>query len=169
MSGDDKPEIIQPPSHLKDKVSITPGGIDLDALDKAESIIAGMQDAYLEWVEEDLAKLVALLDKVGSAGGGGRKAVFEEIFSVSHDVKGQGGSFDYPLMTHIGNHLCRFIERIDGEPSEKHIDVVRVHVDAMRMVIARRMSGDGGRVGESLIRGLVAAIDKTTTARPPGT
>lgn len=166
MSGDDKPEIIQPPSQLKDKVSITPGGIDLDALDKAESIIAGMQDSYLEWVEEDLEKLVALYDKAKAAGTGQRKAIFGDIFSVSHDVKGQGGSFDYPLMTVIGNHLCRFIERIDGEPSDKHLDVIKVHIDAMRMVIAKRMSGEGGRIGDGLVRGLIAAIDKTTTAKP---
>lgn len=166
MSGTSKPEFIQPPSSLKDKVAITNDGVDLDALEQAEQLIAGMQDSYLEWVEEDLKKItacyVAAQQETGS-----RKQVFKDIFSVAHDIKGQGGSFDYPLMTIIGNLLCRFLERLekeDVEPKESHMAVVKVHIDALRLVIAQRMSGEGGKVGDNLIRGLNAALSKV---QPP--
>lgn len=163
MSGD-KPEIIQPPNHVKDKVSVSSSGIDLDTLEKAEQLIAGMQDSYLEWVEEDLRKLQALEADLDSAARP-RGAVLKDIFSIAHDVKGQGGSFDYPLMTLIGNHLCRYIERLEGEATDKNIEVVKVHISALRLVIAQRMSGDGGKMGDNLIRGLEAAIAKTTAPK----
>ncbi|MGC2856458.1 Hpt domain-containing protein [Novispirillum sp. DQ9] len=163
MSGD-KPEIIQPPSHLKDKVTVSATGIDLDTLEKAEQLIAGMQDSYLEWVEEDLRKLQALEADLDS-GARPRDVVLQDIFAIAHDVKGQGGSFDYPLMTLIGNYLCRYIERMKGPPTDKNVEVVKVHISALRLVIARRMSGDGGKMGDNLIRGLEAAIAKTTAPK----
>lgn len=165
MSADGKPQFIQPPNHVKDKVSVTSNGIDLDMLEKAEQLIAGMQDSYLEWVDEDLRKLQALEAQLDGATAP-RIQVFKDIFSIAHDVKGQGGSFDYPLMTMIGNHLCRYIERLgDAEPSDKNVEVVKVHIAALRLVIAQRMSGDGGKMGDNLIRGLEAAINKTTAAK----
>lgn len=163
MSGE-KPVIIQPPSHIKDKVTVTADGIDLDTLEKAEALIAGMQDSYLEWVEEDLRKLQELEGQL-DAGTPPRGEVLTAIFSIAHDIKGQGGSFDYPLMTLIGNHLCRYIERLEGEATDKNVEVVKVHIAALRLVIARRMSGDGGKVGDNLIRGLEAAIAKTSTPK----
>lgn len=162
MSGD-KPEFIQPPSHLKDKVTVSATGIDLETLEKAELLIAGMQDSYLEWVEEDLRKLQALEAELDAAIRP-RGAVLKDVFAIAHDVKGQGGSFDYPLMTLIGNHLCRYIERLEGEPTDKNVEVVKVHISALRLVIAQRMSGDGGRMGDNLVRGLEAAIAKTSAA-----
>jgi len=165
MSGDGKPEIIQPPNHVKDKVSVTSNGIDLDTLEKAEKLIADMQDSYLEWVNEDLRKLQDFENQL-DAKTAPRKQVFNDIFSVAHDVKGQGGSFDYPLMTLIGNYLCRYIEHLgDVEPSDKHVEVVKVHISALRLVIAQRMSGEGGKMGANLIRGLEAAAAKTAVPK----
>lgn len=160
MSGE-KPQFIQPPSQLKDKVSVTHDGVDLEALEQAEKLIAGMQDSYLEWVEEDLAKLQSLYDAAEKAEGDDRRKLLDGIFAVAHDVKGQGGSFDYPLMTVIGNQLCRFIEKQEGEVKASHMAVVKVHIDALRVVISQRMSGDGGKTGDGLVRGLNAAVAKT--------
>lgn len=164
MSGDDKPQFIQPPDTLRNKVSVNDGGVDLETLEQAEALIAGMQDSYLEWVEEDLRKLKEMEARFEQPGVD-RKQVFEDIFGIAHDVKGQGGSFDYPLMTMIGNHLCRYIEKLEGEPNSKNVEVVKVHISALRLVIAQRMSGDGGKMGDNLMRGLEAAIAKTTAPK----
>ena len=50
--GGKKAEFITPPNTLKMKVQVAPGekGIDLAALERAESVINDMQDSYLEWV-----------------------------------------------------------------------------------------------------------------------
>lgn len=169
MSEVEKPEktdvakkfkVIQPPDTLKDKVSITADGVDLETLEKAEQLIAGMQGSYLEWVEEDLKK-VSDLYELAVQNEADRATVFEDLFSVAHDIKGQGGSFNYPLMTMIGNLLCRFLERCKDHPKESHLAVIRVHIDALRLVISKRMEGDGGRAGENLVQGLNATIGKT--------
>jgi chemotaxis protein histidine kinase CheA len=163
MGDDDKPQMIQPPDHLRDKVSVTENGVDLDALEQAEQIIAGMQDSYLEWVEDDLRKLgEGYARAVESTAEDSRRQALQDLFGIAHDVKGQGGSFDYPLMTAVGNSLCRYIERLDGPIRQSHLAVVKVHIDTMRMIIAQRMSGDGGKAGDNLLRGLDAAVAKTS-------
>lgn len=156
------PEFIQPPNTLKDKVKVTEGGVDLDALEKAEALIAGLQDSYLEWVEGDLERLQTFYGEAEGLDGAERRAKLGDLFSVAHDVKGQGGSFNYHLMTAIGNKLCRFIEKLPADIGRGHMEVVKVHIDAMRLVIAQRMEGEGGRAGENLMRGLEAVIAKVS-------
>ena len=47
--------------------------------------------------------------KALAAATGDRKAEAEQVFQIAHDIKGQGGSFGYDLMTLIANELCRLI------------------------------------------------------------
>ncbi len=154
----EEPFIIQVPNQLKSKVSYGPGGVDLDAIERAEAVIANLQGNYLEWVQEDLNKIQKFYDQA-KAEPDNRPAMMKEIFRISHDIKGQGGSFEYHMMTAIGNHLCRYIEKI-GTPSDERLNVIKLHIDAMRLVIAQRMEGDGGKVGDNLLRGLAAVVAK---------
>tara|TARA_R110002110_G_scaffold90632_12_gene235600 strand:+ start:1836 stop:2339 length:504 start_codon:yes stop_codon:yes gene_type:complete len=158
--GGKKAEFITPPNTLKLKVQVAPGekGIDLAALERAESVISDMQGSYLEWVQNDLKNLEAAIS-TAMADSGPLEPHFEKIFSISHDIKGQGGSFGYQMMTNIGNQLCRFIEAM-GAPTKADLHIVRLHFDAMKLVIAKRMEGDGGKTGEELVAGLQAVVAK---------
>ena len=105
--ADDKPQLITPPNPLKNKVGTGgPGAVDLSTLERAEKVIADLAETYLEWVEQDLVKLHKALQALSSATGD-RKAELEAIYQISHDMKGQGGSFGYQLITVVGNQLCR--------------------------------------------------------------
>lgn len=158
MAGNDA-EFIKPPSTLKDKVSIDPNGIDPAMLEKAEQLIAGLQGDYLTWVQDDLARIQAAYEKARDDADN-RDAHVEAVFQISHDMKGQGGSFNYPLITQIGNLLCRFLENQPKPLRSAEMDVVKVHIDTMRMVISKKMEGDGGPMGEQLLRGLQAVLAK---------
>ena len=157
--ADDKLEVINPPNTLKEKVGTGgPGAVDLEALERAEKVIAGMTDSYLEWVVEDLKKIDAAYVKLES-GSGDRKVELNEVFRISHDIKGQGGSFGYDLMTSIGNELCRFIEKLDkAGPGE--VEAIKVHIDSLKLVIDQDMKGQGGKAGEKMLSGLQKICDK---------
>lgn len=155
---DEEFEVIQPPDTLKSKVSYSATGVDLAMLEKAEQIIAGLQGSYLEWVEEDLAKLQSFYDQL-QARPGESAALLKEIFRVAHDVKGQGGSFGYDLMTVVGNHLCRFVEGLT-EVGDAEREVIRLHLDALRLIINERLEGTGGAAGDKMVSGLQAVIAK---------
>ena len=160
MASDD-PEIITPPSSLKSKVREGgPGAVDLETLERAENVIAGMTDSYIEWVQEDLQKLDEAY-KVMAASENPTKEDADAVFQVSHDIKGQGGSFGYDLMTVIGNELCRLIER-NEEFGTAEVQAIKVHIDAMKLVIQNKMRGDGGPNGQALVAGIRQVGDKLT-------
>ncbi|MBT3305473.1 MAG: Hpt domain-containing protein [Alphaproteobacteria bacterium] len=157
--SDDKLEIINPPNALKQKVGTGgPGAVDLEALERAEKVIAGMTDNYLEWVAEDLIKIEKAYTKLAAASGD-RKEEMNGVFQIAHDIKGQGGSFGYDLMTAIGNELCRLVEKTDVAGAGE-IEAVKLHIDALKLVIAGDLKGNGGKEGEKLLSGLQQICDK---------
>ena len=152
---DDEPEVevITPPDTLKKKVKTGgPGAVDLDTLHRAEAVIAGMTGNYLEWAAQDLAKIHQALEDL-KAEKKDHKDALARIFQLSHDMKGQGGSFGYTLMTILGGNLCDFVDKLENAGSAE-IEVIQLHINAMGLVIAKEMKGDGGETGAQLLKGL---------------
>ena len=158
----DELEIISPPNLLKAKVKTGgPGAVDAAMLDRAEAAIANLADQYLDWVEQDLDRIAKAFEELKSADEATVPQKLETIFQVSHDIKGQGGSFGYDLMTSVGNQLCRLIEHADpGNP--KLLEAIGVHIETLKLVIAQRIKGNGGKVGEQMLAGLEQVYKKTT-------
>lgn len=164
MSDDNGGTLINPPNKLGSKVTIGgPGAVDEATLARAEQVITDMADSYLDWVKEDLIKLQSAFDAL-KTGGADSAAGLDAIFQVAHDIKGQGGSFDYNLMTIIANQLCRFIEGLEGKSGPAEVEVIELHVNALQVVIAQALKGDGGAVGEQLLSGLEQVIAKRAGA-----
>ena len=163
--ADDRVQVINPPPTLNAKVSIGgPGAVDQAALARAEAVIADLSGDYLEWAQEDLKQIQVAIDSIDLNGDAvERQKVLDRIFAISHDIKGQGGSFGYDLMTIIGNDLCRFSEGIETlKPSD--VEVIGLHVDTMKRVIADEIKGDGGKKGEVVLSGLAAVVEKVAGA-----
>lgn len=164
MAENDKLEIINPPNTLRSKVTVGgPGAVDAATIARAEKVIGNMAASYVDWAAQDLKKLGAGLEGLVSDQGGKRDSMIA-IFETAHDMKGQGGSFGYPLITAIANELCRLIEKIEGEPNPDEIDAIRVHIDSLRLVLKERIKGDGGKQGEAMLKGLRQVIAKLTVA-----
>ena len=161
---DDRVHVINPPPTLNAKVSIGgPGAVDKAVLARAEAVIADLSGDYLEWAKEDLKQIQAAIDSIDMNGDEEeRKKIVDRIFAISHDIKGQGGSFGYDLMTIIGNDLCRFSETIETL-KRSDVEVIRLHVDTMKRVIADDIQGDGGEEGEMVLSGLAAVVEKVTS------
>ncbi len=146
MNERPKVEFIRPPNLLKDRLSSPDaGGVDYGA---AYSVIEKLAVEFVQRLPDEFkaieAALAALAEKPGDAS---RRS---GLFRLVHDLKGQAGTFDYMLITVIGNDLCRFIERpIAMTP--RCLKVMGFYVDAMKRVADKRLTGDGGGQGLSMI------------------
>lgn len=156
----DDSEIITPPTNLQSKVQKGgPGAVDLDAIERAEQVIANLADDYINWAKEDLVKLEDAYKKL-KEGKGNQKELLQGVFNVAHDMKGQGGSFGFELMTAVGDKLCRLVEKLD-KVGPKEIEKIRIYVDAMQVIISRGLKGDGGSEGKQLLMGLEVMVQKS--------
>jgi len=151
--------IIQPPDNLTGKVRMGTGGVDAKALERAEALIANLQGDYLEWAQEDAEHLMRAVANLES-GHDDSTAAREELFRIAHDMKGQGGSFGYDLVTVVGDRLCRFLEKAPAPLTPAQMKAVRLHAETMRLIIAQRIEGDGGTIGGELLGGLDKVIEK---------
>jgi HPt (histidine-containing phosphotransfer) domain-containing protein len=130
---------------------------------RAEEAVAGLATSFHEWAQRDLANLEKCLGDYEKSGEGGPEAV-HEMHQIAHNIKGQGGSFGYPLITVIAASLNSYLE---DETHKDAIDprIVRAHIEAMKIVIRDRINGDGGKLGAQLTDELFALVERATVQR----
>jgi chemotaxis protein histidine kinase CheA len=151
-------------NRLKEKTAgLAPGqvGISQEALEAAEKALTKMAEDYPDWVSGLIVKLQEQHGRCVDTPEK-RRECFEEIHHIAHDMKGQGGTFGYPLITVFADSLYGFTYQRD-EITDSQVELVKSHLDAMRAVIRGRVSGNGGEIGEKLTQTLNDAIQKYTS------
>lgn len=128
----------------------SPPELDPAALARAEAALDALSGQYLAWAKADLARLAACLELALADGG---KPHLRELFGIAHDMKGQAATFGYPLVSHLGSHLCRLIEAVEAghQPS---LAPATALVAAMGQILSERLEGDGGETGHRLMADL---------------
>ncbi|CAA7627255.1 conserved hypothetical protein [Candidatus Terasakiella magnetica] len=121
--------------------------LDPTALARAEAALNALSGRYLTWARADLVRLAASLEQALADDG---KSHLNELFSIAHDMKGQAATFGYPLISHLGNHLCRLIEavRAGQQPS---LTPATALVAAMDQILSEQLEGEGGETGRRLM------------------
>ncbi|MCJ9430305.1 Hpt domain-containing protein [Kordiimonas marina] len=148
-------------NRLKEKTAgLAPGKVTIspEALEAAEEALHKMAEDYPDWVSGLIVKLQEQHGRCVDTPEK-RRDCFEEINRIAHDMKGQGGTFGYPLITTVSDSLYGFTQSRE-EISDNQVELVKAHLDAMRAVIRGRVSGSGGDIGQKLIEGLNQAILK---------
>ena len=97
-------ETIAQPASLRDKVSIVPDGVP-DPVAMADRAIEEQGKTYLERARDQLATLRDAFDS-GMDNPAGRADALCRMFTAAHDMKGQGRSFGYDMITSIASSLC---------------------------------------------------------------
>lgn len=125
---------------------------------------AAADNVILELAKEFAARLPAELEKIEAAFKAVQASPEDEelrnaLFRLVHDLKGQAGTFDYNLITVVGNDLCRFLER-RVQMTSRRLKVVGFFIEGMGLVAKRDIKGDGGEFGMKLINTLHGMTQK---------
>jgi len=86
------------------------------------------------------------------------------MFDMAHEIRGQGGSFGFPLVSVIGDSLCKFLDgraRLAGA----ELEVIKVHILAMKAVFRQDLKGTQDAMArdlKDLLELLRAKIDLDT-------
>lgn len=117
------------------------------ALAQAQAAVAAMADEYIGWVKADLERLddaIAHIDAAAPAAG------LKAAHGVAHDIKGQGATFGYRLVTDIAAMLCRYLQDAAAAGGFDP-EIIEAHVQALKTVVENRVKGDAGALGQEIL------------------
>ena len=72
-------------------------------------------------------------------------------------LRGQGGIFDYPLITRLGASLFAATREVAEAATPNRVKLIAAHIDAIGTVFKNKIKGDGGEVGKALMQEIDAA------------
>jgi CheY-like chemotaxis protein len=151
-------KMFKPPNKLVAKLGPLDGPSPDMLIARVEAGISALKAKFVSWAQADLDALYRALDaarrQLGEA-----EAHVKEMGRTAHAMRGQAGTFGYPLITKIGNSLCNLTERV-GEFGAAEIEALELHVQAIHTVVDGRLEGEGGDVEQVMLAGL-----KAVTAR----
>jgi chemotaxis protein histidine kinase CheA len=123
-----------------------------------EARLAALAADYEAWARKDLNNAEQALE-AAKAIQSGRQPQIQKVFSIAHDMKGQGSTFGYALITLIAGSLCDFIRHIP-DATDAELKVVTQHLAVMKVVLDNQIKGSGGAFAEEI----AAKLEHFTTA-----
>lgn len=148
------PQVIRPPNPLRAKVGSF-GGIDADAIAKAEAALKAMSAQFGQWLNDEIVKLDQAQADIRAKGYTPETA--EALYFRAHDLKGLGATYQYPLVTRIAGSLCRMMDDADKR-MQASVAILDAHIDAIRAVVRDEIQTDEHPVGRELAETLEARV-----------
>jgi chemotaxis protein histidine kinase CheA len=151
-------EIIQPPGTLRAKARVLTEAeaARFNPIGQAEDALEKLSVNFQKWLDDQVAVLrEAHAD--GEAAGYSEEAI-QTLFRAAHDLRGQAATLGYPLAGEIAGSLCHLVDHIPaGGPVPR--DLVRLHVEAVRAVVAEKATDENHATGRPLVDGLRAITE----------
>lgn len=146
-------QVIRPPNPLRAKVGGGFGGIDANAIARAEEALKAMSAQFGQWLNDEVVKLDKAQADIRSQGYTPETA--EALYFRAHDLKGLGTTYEYPLVTRIAASLCRMLDDA-VKRIQAPLAVVDAHIDAIKAVVRDKIQTDEHPVGRDLVETLEA-------------
>jgi hypothetical protein len=124
---------------------------------KMESDAGAVASELLRLFHDHAATSMRAIDALMAAPGYSDESWCRQLYSLSHDLKGLGGSFGYDLVTIVGESLCRQIRDAGLSHDQARQRRVVAHVAALKAIFAFDLKGEGGDDGRALLATLSIA------------
>jgi hypothetical protein len=128
------------------------------ALERAEAAVAALARDYLAWARADLELCHRHL-AAARAEPADRSRHVDDLFGVAHNIKGQGSSFGYPLMTRLGQSLCQ-LTRLPHNFTDTDLELIAAHLQAMADILRQEVRGEGTSELQAQVQKLENDVDQ---------
>lgn len=155
-------EEIKISNPLKNKVIFDENGIDAEKLKQADEAVAALTDTYIFSAEKDAEDMKAVFVGI-TRKMNWRCEDMQRLYLLSHDMKGQAGTYGYHLLSQICGKLCRFLEQgaeIKPQMSDLDLQVIDVHIRAIEFILKNHLTDECRQQGDELLKGLEEAMKK---------
>lgn len=117
-----------------------------------EFITPKMRAVYREATLGEVEALAVQIDRMKDPSASWPE-VRDRAYGIAHNIKGQGNSFGYPLMTDVGVSLLALLRGREA-CAARLVRVAEAHLAAMQTIMRNEIEGDGGPTGQALIKRL---------------
>jgi len=165
-----QPQMIIPPNLLKARVAPRFGALSPDALAKAEAALKDLSSNFAQWLNDEIEKLEA--SRVVIAEKGMTEENAEQLYVHAHDLKGLGGTYDYPLITRVAGSLCKLMNE-KGARAAAPLFLIDAHIDAIRAIVRDSIRDPAHPLGKALAEALetkvaaYAPVDSKSSSTAP--
>ena len=130
--------------------------INADTFKRAEEAVSKLSEQYRDWALSDIDTLRDCTDKI--SGDATRDEAVAKIRSIAHDMRGQGSTFGYPLITQVAQSISETLKL--SLDSGKLIAQMNAHIDTVEAIIENEATGDGGDMGRDILKSLEDRIGR---------
>lgn len=131
--------------------------INADTIRRAEEAVGRLAEQYRDWVRGDIEKLRASL-AAATEGAEARIAAYKAVRHIAHDLRGQGTTFGYPLVSRIAQSISHSLK--ERAPDSDWDATVGAHIEALSNVIDSDVADAKGAAGTAIIATLEEAIGR---------
>lgn len=115
----------------------------------AEAALEELRPAFEAELDDAVGRLVEVWSKSGTQANAEALAV---LFRLAHDLKGQGRSFGFDLLTDLAASLCKLLLNLGKtEQNSWRFQAIDMHVRSLQIVARKKIKGDGGSLGRELL------------------
>ncbi len=123
-----------------------------------------LADLYRTGMEDDFSTLENLL---GTLKGEPENVIelLDQARGIVHNIKGQGASFGFPLMTQIGGSFYALLKhQVDtGSLHGSTLKLYEAHLTAMKSIITNEIRGEGPELLQKVAKSLSEKVFIVTT------
>lgn len=161
MATFDDHAIIEPVRDLAVRASRPGTQKDVDkALAAAEAQLANLRTEFPVWMAAEVMEL----DKAWKAYQAGEANAVTMLFRRVHDIRGQAGTFGFPLAGRAADILCKLMDAVGEVPAS----IIEAHLYAIRAIVRDNVNTDNHPVGVPMIKALEKLSQKLVQDRLKG-
>lgn len=127
------------------------GGVDPDVVARAEAALKALSAQFSHWLQDEIDKLDAARAAVGLQGLSSPAG--EALYTRAHDLKGLGGTYEFPIVTRAAASLCRVVDSTQARTAAP-ISLVDSHINAIKAMIRDGIRTDDHPIGQAMVLSL---------------
>lgn len=125
--------------------------VTVEMLEQAQRTIESFRDESVEWMATNVQELENAAEAITQhADETALDKAKEELLSI----KSRAGTFSFKLAAQVAYDLYKFLRNDFELKNDRHNLIIIKHVEVVKVLLAQRVTGDGGRSEATLMEGL---------------
>ena len=150
--------VVNPPNKLKEKMGS--GGISKEALEKAIQVVEKYSMQFFKKANIAMIELQDACDKIPKESLAEIDlALWKAIYKIAHELRGEGATFGYPIVSDIAQTLVIYLEAFQKRPL--NVVILKAHIDALLVILKHGIKTHDNATAKELCVTLDSIVQKS--------